>query len=83
MATVNKRFLKKVALHSNFSKRLKDSRIKEMIDVTGVEEFLKKDWEQLVELNPEYLQPEKFYDQLLRENLTPREWKAISKKNNS
>ena len=83
MATVNKRFLKKTALHSNFAKRLKDSQIKEIIDVTGVEELLKKDWEQLVELNPEYLQSEMFYDQLLREKLTLSEWIAKRKENNS
>ena len=76
MATVNKRFLKNVTLHSNFAKRLKDSEINEVIDVTDVQEYLKKDWEKLVEVNPEYLQPEILFDKLIRERLPLYKWRA-------
>ena len=56
MATINKKNLKNTASHPGFAKRRKDSHIKEIIDVTDVQEYLREDWEEIVELNPEYLQ---------------------------
>ena len=65
MATINKK--KNIASHPGFAKRCKDSHIKEIIDVTDVQEFLREDWEEIVELNPEYLQPKILFEKLINE----------------
>ena len=73
---MNKKNLKNIASHPRFAKRCKDSDIKKIIDVTDVQEYLREDWEEIVELNPEYLQPEILFDKLIRESLPVNKWRA-------